>query len=655
MAVQSQKVVSKRLVTLGPWLLAALATLIAVVVAHALVPGMYPTNDDALVQQALAGGGGVSAEPTPYVSFVNFALCRVISWLFCLVPQVPWWLLLELVASHAAVFSVGWVLASWARRRSPAPSLPVQVLVLSCVEFGLFASLMTRVQFTQTSALLVAAGILVSCTLLWPESRGRRGILAWSVALAVMGYAVRPQTGYVGFFFWLLTVGVVLASQARGGMGERLVHMRPLVTAVALSGAVGVALLAIHTAAWSGPEHQAELRFGAALARYTDYPIVPYEEDPARYEEAGWDEELAGLVHNWFTMDERVTAEALERVSEGNMTWLTELLDDPAGTLKTRLSELVNPYPASIMAILFVSGGLAMARSRTRGERALVWVVSLAVCALLGYLLLRGRLPERAMLTVVLPALAGLTGLRMLDGPGAGDSPGHAKDVDTAAGERRPTCPALAHMTICFLACCMLALVVRGEGVVPTALAALVSAGLLARAARGRDAASTGPGWPSAPVSVLLVALLTLPGVVFASGYSWLNPGNDTLYRVMVPNTARLYDYMEDHGDEIFLVDGAAPIAETSMWVTDWPSNQTGWGGWRDQFLWHDKAMRELGLDGRMMADDLFRENVRYVSDENGVDATLLSYLEKRFGDVEVTLVDEVGEGVCVYQLVLVK
>ena len=49
-----------------------------------VIPIYFPTNDDSFAQQIFAGS--ISGEPLPYVTFMGYALCWLVSKLFVAVP-----------------------------------------------------------------------------------------------------------------------------------------------------------------------------------------------------------------------------------------------------------------------------------------------------------------------------------------------------------------------------------------------------------------------------------------------------------------------------------------------------------------------------------------------------------------------------------------
>ena len=77
-----------------PYLVGSLAVIVAFIVSFALIPAFSPTNDDAYIEQTLAGTGGVSAEPTPYTTTINYVLGLAVSSLY----RVP--LLLSVVVTR---------------------------------------------------------------------------------------------------------------------------------------------------------------------------------------------------------------------------------------------------------------------------------------------------------------------------------------------------------------------------------------------------------------------------------------------------------------------------------------------------------------------------------------------------------------------------
>lgn len=611
-----------------PWAVSCVAALVAMLLAGLVCPMCFGTNDDAYVLQALSGGGGVSASPTPYVSFINYGLCWVISSLYGVVPEIPWWVLLHLASIFFAVTAANRVVV--ALRGLRERNAFVRLAALAALDFGLFSYFLVRLQFTTTSSLLMAAAILLSCGL--GEQKARCGMgtrVIVPVLMGVVGYAMRPQSGYLGFFFWILAV---LPRLFKGGsLKERVLSARFALLPLVIAGSASLALLGLHAIAYSRPDLTASRAYASALAHFTDYPTSSFEENPELYESVGWDEELTSLVGRWFLMDERVNAESLAAVDEGIFPAIRNLLENPVATLKVRLSEFRNPLPMAYASLLVLAGVGALMCVKRREERAVVWLITASAIILMGYLVIRGRFPARAMYAILLPALASLVAMML--------------ESDGRAHGRRSSRADAVYLLCSALACGVFVVIARELGKLPALLTLVVVILMFFSFWR------SGSWRLAGALSLLVPVLMVLPGaftVVSCGGFT----ENAASIQESRANAESFYDYCREHSDQVFIAGGGATLYVQSVWDTEWARNQTGWGGWRYPYDWYAEAMREVGLDGQPMSSDLLREDVLYVDGSDGVDETFLSYMEGLYGPLEIIRVDELDGGIAVYRFV---
>ena len=618
------------------WLVSCGAAAVAMLAAGLLIPMFFGSNDDPYAIQILSGGGGVAAEPLPMVPFINYGLCRVFSSLYSVLPVIPWWVVFHLASIFAALSLAGHALLVAGTERGWV-TRPVFAWMLLCfADFGMGAYFVGRLQFTNTSALLIATAILGACCRPAGEGHGSKAVTILSAATGVVGFALRAQSGYLGFFFWGLAI-VALMTRGSGRLRERLAGVRHALLPLLCAGIAALALMAVNAIAYSSPGLTAENAFGSAMSGYTDYPHPSFDEVPSRYEEVGWDEELSELVNQWFMMDERVNTETLTALNEQNTSPIDNLLSDPVNTVGSRLHDTAKPVPIAYFALLLGTAVVALALSPSRGERAAVWLICTAVIALLGCLLLYGRLLERAAYAVTIPATAALLTV-VLRNVGASQREGRSAVAPAAA---------------CVLGLVLLVpLCYKAEtvGRMAYALGAAfcVAVAVWAVLAR-RESASVGRA--RLAVAVLAAALVLAPGIVTVKKLgvgSWEAKRQEGL----LANTQALFDYCEGHPDTLYVYSGC-PITEQYVWQGEWPTNRTGWGGWRWPYEWFDEALRAAGFDGRPTSEDFLDGDVLFISGSESTCDLMLRYMRNTYGDnVEMRQVDTIVDGMNVYEFV---
>ena len=620
------------------WAISWGSAALAMLVAGLLIPMYFGTNDDPYIIQALSGGGGVASEPTPYISFINVVLCGAISSLYSLLPTVSWWPIFHLTAIFVSLSAMGFVVLSVMGQPGGPNHLAARWALLGVLDFGVGAYLVGRLQFTSTASLLVAAAIVAACS---SQSYGKKGrqtpsLLVIPVTLGIVGFSLREQSGLLGLFFWALAAMAAL-SRAKGGFWERVVEVRHGLLPIVCVGIAALVMTVIDLAAYSGHSLATSVEWSKAMSGYTDYPHPSFDEAPARYEEVGWDEELSELVNQWFMMDERVNTETLTALNEQNTAPIDNLLSDPVGTVISRLYDVSKPIPMTYFALLLGTAVVALALSPSRGERAVICLTCAAVIVLLGYLLLRGRLLERAAYAVTIPATAALLTVVL-------------RNVRTPQREGRS---AVAPTVACVLGLALLApLGYRAETIGRMAYAlgaafciAVAAWAMLAR----RESAFVGRA--RLVVAVLAAALVLAPGVVTVKKLgmgSWEAKRQEGL----LANTQVLFDYCEEHPDTLYVYSGC-PITEQYVWQGEWPTNRTGWGGWRWPYEWFDEALRAAGFDGRPTSEDFLDGNALFISGSESTCDLMLRYMRNTYGDnVEMRQVDEIACGMNVYEFV---
>lgn len=627
-------------------LLAALVAMVAMGLSLLLIPNVFPSNDDFYAQEIMAGV--ISLEPAAYITFINYGLCWLVSRLFVVAPGVPWWTLTHLFMQLVSLTLMGYVaLGLGGATAGGGQRLARDASALCLAETCLFGVLVARMQFTTTGSLLMAAAIFCSCAWLLAEGPGRPGVLAGVVSPALLGglgYAFRVNSGYLGLGFWACAIVGVAVAVGSGGLRERISAVVPALKALAGAALLCAAFAGIHFAAYNTPQWIEERAQASALASFTDYPRVPYERDPERYESVGWDSDLLELAGEWYFMDDRINTETLSHINDGNDMWLANLFEDPAGTLKVRLAELVQPVSVGCLALFIGIAAFLVYRLRDRGALAALvpTAVTVVVAGLLGYLVVRGRLPERALLSVLIPALACLVSLAFAARDADKSSPTPTGAV-SAGGEGRRTglggrAAVVVGLLVMLLACLLLAKVAEGLGAVMPLVAVLLCVVLLVRLSGGIGLrARTGciaEGLCRSALAVLVLAC----GASALWQYGWASE-NHALMGERAANIGRYYDYVEEHPDTLFIQDYSSALTPQDPWQMRCPANQTSWGGWRYNYEWFDEAMRKAGFGGTPTSDDLLREDVRFVSGSRHVDETMERYLEGLYGPV--TFVEE--------------
>lgn len=619
------------------WIFSALAAGITIVMSLLLIPNLFPTNDDTYAQQIMAGV--VSPEPAGYITFINYGLCWAISRLFIILPGIPWWTIVHLMALFVAITVINRTAFIVIQSLKQLSSLWIPFLALVFIDVCLFGLFIARPQFTTTGSVLMAAAIFSSCVWVGLKDNIHLGILSGVVVPAILGalgYAFRANAGYLGFAFWVCAIIGITVSKYQGNFHSWIKAINRPVLALLGAVCISLCLFGIHTAAYASPQWQNELRLARALAAFTDYPRVPFEQDSDRYEAVGWDEDLLELAGNWYFMDERINTENLEHINEGNNTWAINLLENPTGTLESRLEELTKPVG---MAYLALCTSLVLLLSFTGNNKYARYVsggTGLLVVVLLGYLAVRGRLPERAELSVVIPAIACLASFvpRELAYHSAEREETSQQGMTTELSEQQLSALSVIGTIIVVSISLMLAKFSGAAGKLLSALVALLAIALLVKRILCTKRTAAHQGINMRFVGVVVGFLIVVCGAATFWQYGWLSKSH-ALAAEREQNISKYFAYVEEHPQTLFIQDYSSALTSQDPWRMDWPANQTGWGGWRYCYEWFDEAIKKAGFKGTPTCSDLLDDNVRFVSGSRDVDKTMEQYLENLYGPVE--------------------
>ena len=635
---------------------AFLVALSALSTSFSLIPAFSPTNDDAYIEQSLAGTGGVSAEPTPYTTTINYVLGLAVSSLYRVLPAIRWWILLQLLLIFLALFVFGWTVIYIADRRGLAPRLQgpkravVEYTILLLVESGIALALIPRLQFTTTASLLISVAIFATCARDEDDGAVRGECLFRFIlpaVLATFSFAYRPQSGLIGFLLWLIAASGRIAGSSQDGLSGKLRGGVAYWVPIAVTAALAVVLIGANAAASILPG-QSETDSYAGFSTFVDYPRPSFDEDPYLYESVGWDRELSELVGSWFMLDERVNSDSLGKINKMNEGYaLSEVLNDPIGTVAYHLRDFVHPVSLAYFS-LFVSLAvlLAVSAARRGSGGPFVWLAIVIPLALLGYLALRGRLIERATLSVLLPEIACLASLILGGGLGRARgrlSSGVSVVVLIAVALVMAPLMMLTNSNLARAFCC-----------IPLAIALILLTASILEGRTGRGGRCLSTGMLTIALTGCCALTAISPALAAVRMYGW-GSSSYAQNAQQLKNTHAMFDYFSQHDETLYIYSGV-PMTLQYLWLDKWPENHTGWGGWRYSYTWFADAMREQGLDGRPTSDDLLGENVRFVSASEERCDLLLRYMRNRYGSsVEMQQVDSITDEIKVYRFVLEK
>ncbi len=385
------------------WLFSLACALLIVGVAASLSTLTFFDNDDLNIAWALAGYR--TGTPSFAHPFINCLMAFLTSALYTVLPQLPWWLILQLVASVAGMTAVFAATLKTGHRHG-VPLLLAIALMAACGA-GLFYYGIVLVTFTLSATVAGAGAVaLVLATDEADAKKTQRGYLLGSVLLLVVSLLVRNSSGLAVacFVFGAFVYRAVESMLAK----DRASAKRLMVFGIAAIAVCGV-LVGVNEYGRNAQNPEGFVAYDEARSSYMDYPVDSYASNPTLYEKAGWDETLAALTSSWFYLDERVTTDSFTTVAEGSAFASTSMADRlKAGV--TDIGSMFHMYPLSVNYGVLVAAAYASALALFLFNRKR-WTAFVGASAfllgsvvLLGYLMAAGRVNLRVWMTVCMLA-----------------------------------------------------------------------------------------------------------------------------------------------------------------------------------------------------------------------------------------------------------
>lgn len=381
------------------WLFSLACALLIVGVAARLSTLTFFDNDDLNIAWALAGyrtGAPSFAHP-----FINCIMAFLASALYTVLPQLPWWLILQLVASAAGMAAVFAAILKIGHKHD-VPLL-LSLALMAAFGAGLFYYGIVLVTFTLSATTAGAGAVaLVLAADAEDSKKTQRGYLTGSILLLAGSLLVRNSSGIAAACF-VLGAFVYRAAESRV-QKDRATAKRLLAFGAAVIVVCGV-LVGVNEYGRTAQNPEGFVAYDEARSSYMDYPVDSYASNPALYEQAGWDEPLAALASSWFYLDERITTESFLTISEGSAFARTSVAD----RLRTGVADIgsmFDMYPLSVNygVLVAASYAAALALFLFNRKRWTVFVGAsaflLGSVALLGYLMAAGRVNLRVWMTV---------------------------------------------------------------------------------------------------------------------------------------------------------------------------------------------------------------------------------------------------------------
>ena len=287
------------------WVLSIAINIVIVIAVMLATPMMYESNDDFAIAAELADG-------YPYISFVNYYLCKLLIAIQDCFTDVNIFILSQIIMSFLSFCTILKIVVERSRLR-----IEILFAAVICTIFSL--DHYSDIQFTKTAALLMTSGALLLVDNFVHEKRVPEFIIAIALFFIGAGYrdnGVTPIAAYAGLFlmFWLLEE-------------RRIFNIKELFF-VAIIALVLMAPHGLDAASDAINRSTPELKLGreyqSARIRVTDYPLLGhYEEAAADYESINISENDLELINAWFfDYEGSASPEMLKEINKVNKPYV---------------------------------------------------------------------------------------------------------------------------------------------------------------------------------------------------------------------------------------------------------------------------------------------------------------------------------------------
>lgn len=406
---------SKKFNSIGvQWLIGlSMATLLFVLIAF-FGDLRYTSNDDGVILRPFMGFDSTQL-PTFHLT-LHAVLLYPLRWLSMAFPGVAWFSYMQLAFLwFACALSVKSIAGCFARAgRSVYWSLPVGAVYLGCFAM----SYCCKVTFTVTAAVLGAAAVLQVLSIDGENAGDGQVFRSLLLALipVVLAYGLRqsaalPILAFCGLAFLYQGVTAFGVGQTRKRSWKPLWRFAGVAAAVMIVLAGGRALEI-------GQKNMGEyLRWQEARSQAMDYYDMAALPDEL-LDQIGWTRTEAELVAHWYFLDPNINADAFEAITAYQRAHDYRTLGQRLAASMELLKGFSAGEPLAWRACLTLLAAviLCAAAMALRGRKTLWLWLCLGLACLASFLMLvylgwNGRLPLRAVLTVVLPLAALVFGL----------------------------------------------------------------------------------------------------------------------------------------------------------------------------------------------------------------------------------------------------
>ena len=338
------------------------------------------TDDDYAFMLALSGrfpsaGDGLDG----LCLFLNAGLCNLIYALSTSIPQVNWFVVLEVGISCLAFVVVVHVALGLPRRE--VGLMVIFGCILLIVRFCTYKN-----NFTDCAFMCTFAGGLLLLSRFAMRKRAVPSLLG-GMALMAIGYAWRSDVFLLCLPFFGLTA-LWLGLRSNPQAPRQPARLVPFFLVLGLC----AGLYAFNETSWSAPELQDWRAFNKVRSALVDYPVQPYDQIASQLEAIGVSENDYWMATHWMTEDpDFFTTQRMSQIAE--IAGLDESMGEKAVHGLQHLGAFLAVHRR---LLLFLGLLMVVTAATTKGADRLFCLGMLLGSFVLAWALLAmGRMPER--------------------------------------------------------------------------------------------------------------------------------------------------------------------------------------------------------------------------------------------------------------------
>lgn len=345
--------------------------------------------------------GDFTGEPNYYHSYINILLGMFYSSLYKVIPQIPWWYVGEQLLMVIGITLVNYVAISLLSNKSKG-----RFKIICCLFVTeIIVLLHWIIEAAYTTAPVIMCGGVIMLVLFWTWERDkapRTGIIILIVWVAeIISTMYRNQVGICLLPYYLLILlyyfNLIVQNKFKKYLYYCGICLVILASVMSLLKGNNIACKYINEEKWS--------TMFEARVHYSDYPHDSYSENPQLFEQEGITESEAALLDLGCFFEDVANPDAIMNICKyGNKN-----LDNKEGNFKTIWNTIVNSEMAILLIVWFftmVISAIAVLPIKKKYQNFMLWLFNNLGCLImLVYIMLRGRMVLRALLSMVYPSI----------------------------------------------------------------------------------------------------------------------------------------------------------------------------------------------------------------------------------------------------------